>query len=170
MHGECVYCLRCIPHFSATRMSSEWLVERQRSAQDLNASKFLNFAADEVLIIYSMFLLNLYMHTVLQIEEAWHDHVMQLGRTISASTAVNTYFLFGRLFGVLRLQFSSLTHEACNYLGEDYKTIASHFLVTTEFLLSQFEIPKVYIDADIVSALCSLQYMAHNYYSHFFNT
>lgn len=88
--------------------------------------------------------------------------MVQLGRTISASTAVNTYFLFGRLFGVLRLQFSTLTREACNYLGEDYKTIASHFLVTTEFLLSQFEIPKVYIDADMVSflhfhLLCSLQ-------------
>lgn len=76
--------------------------------------------------------------------------MVQLGRTISANTAVNTYFLFGRLFGVLRLQFSSLTREACNYLGEDYKTIASHFLVTTEFLLSQFEIPKVYIDTDMV--------------------
>lgn len=88
-----------------------------------------------------------------QIEEAWNDHVVQLGRTISASTAVNTYFLFGRLFGVLRLQFSSLTREACNYLGEEYKTIASHFLVTTEFLLSQFEIPKVYIDADMVSCV-----------------
>ena len=79
--------------------------------------------------------------------------MVQLGRTISASTAVSTHFLFGRLFGVLRLQFSSLTHEACNYLGEDYKAIASHFLVTTEFLLSQFEVPKVYIDAEMVSSL-----------------
>ena len=65
-------------------------------------------------------------------------------------TAVHTYFLFGRLFHMIRGQFSHLTREACNYLGEDYKIIASHFLVTTELLLSQFQLPKIYIDAEMV--------------------
>lgn len=70
---------------------------------------------------------------------------------MSAKKAVNTYFLFGRLFGMIQSQFCQLTREACSYLGEDYKTIASHFLVTTELLLSQFQLPKVYIDAEMVS-------------------
>ena len=69
---------------------------------------------------------------------------------MSAKVAVNTYFLFGRLFHMIRSQFCNLTREACNYLGEDHKAIASHFLVTTEFLLTQFQLPKVYIDAEMV--------------------
>lgn len=69
---------------------------------------------------------------------------------MSAKVAVNTYFLFDRLFGMIRSQFCNLTREACNYLGEDHNAIASHFLVTTEFLRTQFQLPKVYIDAEMV--------------------
>lgn len=76
---------------------------------------------------------------------------MTLSQQMLAKVAVNTYFLFGRLFGMIRSQFCNLTREACNYLGEDHKTIASHFLVTTEFLLTHFQLPKVYMDAEIVS-------------------
>ncbi len=75
----------------------------------------------------------------------------KLSQKMSAKVAVDTYFLFGRLFGMIQSQFCHLTREACNYLGEDYKAIASHFLVTTEFLLSQFQLPKIYVDAEIVS-------------------
>ena len=96
-------------------------------------------------------LFSLTVSLLLQIEEVWHDHVTTLSCDKSPSTAVNTYFLFDRLLSTLRLQFSNLTREACNYLGNGFNSIASHFLVTTEFLLSEFEIPKIYIDAEMVS-------------------
>ncbi len=69
---------------------------------------------------------------------------------MSAKMAVGTYFLFGRLFDLIQSQFCNLTREACNYLGEYQKTIASQFLMTTEFLLSRLQLPKVYIDAEMV--------------------
>lgn len=74
----------------------------------------------------------------------------KLSQHMSARVAVSTHFLFGRLFGLVRSQFCNLTREACNYLGEDHKTIAAHFLVTTELLRTQFQLPKVYIDAEMV--------------------
>ena len=85
-----------------------------------------------------------------QIIEAWKQHVARLSRNKSGAVAVHTYYLFGRLFFVLRQQFSMLTREACNYLGETYHSIASHFLVTVELLLSQLELPKIYIDSELV--------------------
>ena len=85
-----------------------------------------------------------------KIDEAWRDHVTLLGRHKSPRTAVHTYFIIHRLFSVIRQQFCSLTREACNYLGENHHTIAAHFLVTVELLLSQFELPRVYIDSEMV--------------------
>lgn len=74
----------------------------------------------------------------------------KLSQQMSAKIAINTYFLFGRLFGLVQSQFCNLTREACNYLGEYQKAIASQFLMTTEFLLSQLQLPKVYVDAEMV--------------------
>ena len=87
----------------------------------------------------------------LQIGEVWRQHVASIGRDKTGALAVHTYYLFGRLFLVLRHQFSMLTREACNYLGETYHSVASHFLVTVELLLSQLELPKVYVDSELVS-------------------
>lgn len=71
---------------------------------------------------------------------------------------MHTTFIFNRLFTVVRQQVCNLTREACNYLGESYRTIAAHFLVTVELLFSQFELPKVYLDAELVSTtrLCTV--------------
>lgn len=77
---------------------------------------------------------------------------------MSAKIAASTYFLFSRLFDLIQSQFCNLTREACNYLGEDHKTVASHFLMTTEYLLGQLQLPKVYIDAEMV---CNVLYYVH---------
>lgn len=77
--------------------------------------------------------------------------MVSLGRDKSGAQAVHTHFLFGRLFPVLRQQFTVLTREACNYLGHAYNAIASHFLVTVELLGSQLQLPNVYVDSELVS-------------------
>ena len=100
---------------------------------------------------------------MLQIEEAWHNHVSALSRDKSPMVAVHSYFLFDRLFSTLRLQFSNLTREACNYIGNGFKSIASHFLVTAEFLMSDFEIPKVFIDSEMVSIYFVLYIIMHTH-------
>ena len=82
----------------------------------------------------------------------------KLCRDKSPSTAVHSYFIVNRLLSLLRTQSCNITREACNYLGNGFKSIASHFLVTNEFLLSQFELPKVYIDDEMV---CGLVDWAH---------
>ena len=75
----------------------------------------------------------------------------QLCQHKQATRAVHTYFLFSRLFGVLRHQLLTLTREACVYLGGQHSGSASHFLVTTEVLLNQFRLPRVYVDSELVS-------------------
>ena len=87
---------------------------------------------------------------VLQIVDVWKRHVASLGCDKPEQQAVHTHFLFVRLFPVLRQQFAVLTREACNYLGHSYSTIAAHFLVTVELLVSQFQLPSVYIDSELV--------------------
>lgn len=73
-----------------------------------------------------------------------------LSQDKSPSTAVHTFFLFDQLVTLLRLQLCGLTKEACNYIGNGFQSIASHFLVTTELLMSEFVLPKVFIDSDMV--------------------
>lgn len=89
---------------------------------------------------------------ILQIEEAWQGHVSLLSRQKSFKVAVHTHFLFPHLYAVLRQQLSSLTREACNYLANGYHNMAAHFLVTVELLYSQFQLPKVYLDSELVRA------------------
>ena len=88
----------------------------------------------------------------LQIEEVWQDHVTNLGRHKTCEVAVHTFFIFGRLFAVLRQQFCNLTREACNYLGEceHMRSIVTHFLSTVDMLSSEFELPKIYLDTELV--------------------
>ena len=78
-----------------------------------------------------------------------------LGCDKPGEQAVHTHFLFIRLFPVLRQQLTVLTREACNYLGHDYRTVAAHFLVTVELLGSQFQLPSVHIDSELVCCVCS---------------
>ena len=80
----------------------------------------------------------------------WQAHVIKLSQEMQPRVAIHTYFLFGRLFHMVRGQLCNLTREACNYLEEEFKTIASQFLVSTEFLYSQFQLPKIYIDEEMV--------------------
>ena len=87
---------------------------------------------------------------LLQIADMWKRHVGSLGCEKPEQLAVHTHFLFVRLFPVLRQQFTVLTREACNYLGHAYSTVAAHFLVTVELLGSQFQLPIVYIDSELV--------------------
>ena len=75
-----------------------------------------------------------------------------LGRDKTGTQAVHTHFLFVQLFPVLRQQLTVLTREACNYLGQAYNAIASHFLVTVELLGAQLQLPNVYIDSELVSS------------------
>jgi hypothetical protein len=85
-----------------------------------------------------------------EIADVWKRHVGSLGCEKPEQLAVHTHFLFVRLFPVLRQQFTVLTREACNYLGHAYSTVAAHFLVTVELLGSQFHLPIVYIDSELL--------------------
>jgi hypothetical protein len=85
-----------------------------------------------------------------EIADMWKRHVGSLGCEKPEQLAVHTHFLFVRLFPVLRQQFTVLTREACNYLGHAYSTVAAHFLVTVELLGSQFQLPIVYIDSELL--------------------
>jgi len=84
----------------------------------------------------------------------WQTHVTRLSLEMQPGEAIHTYFLLSRLFNMVRGQLCNLTREACNYLGEDLKTIASHLLMSTEFLFSQFQLPRIYIDEEMVSSFC----------------
>ena len=91
-----------------------------------------------------------YVAVAFQIDDVWKEHVARLGLDKSGARAVHTYYLFRRVLFVLRHQFSLLTREACNYLGDAYHTIASHFLVTVELLSSELQLPMVYVDSELV--------------------
>ena len=75
-----------------------------------------------------------------------------LGRHKTCEVAVHTFFIFGRLFGVLRQQFGNLTREVCNYLGEceSKRSVVAHFLITVDMLFTEFELPKIYLDTELV--------------------
>lgn len=95
-----------------------------------------------------------------QVEQAWRRHVHQLDHHRSAEVAVHTFFLFGRLYTAICQHLCSLTQEACNYVGNGHQSFAAHFTVTVEELLSQFELPRVFVDAELVRmmnrvALCA---------------
>ena len=90
-----------------------------------------------------------------QVEQAWRRHVHQLDHHRSAEVAVHTFFLFGRLYTAICQQLCSLTQEACNYVGNGHRSFAAHFTVTVEELLSQFELPRVFVDAELVSIMDS---------------
>ena len=89
-----------------------------------------------------------------QIEQTWRSHVSQLGHHRSSHIAVHTHFIFRRLFAAVCKQLCSLTQEACRYIGNGYQSFAAHFTVTVEELLSQFELPKVFVDAELVRVVC----------------
>lgn len=78
----------------------------------------------------------------------------QLGHHRSSHIAVHTHFIFRRLFAAICKELSSLTQEACRYIGNGYQSFAAHFIVTVEELLSQFELPKVFVDAELVRVTC----------------
>lgn len=86
-----------------------------------------------------------------EIEEYWREHVSTTLRDKSGVVAVNTFFLFNKLFMVIRQRFINLTKETCNYLEKSFKHLASHYLNAMEVLANQFECPKVYIDAQLFS-------------------
>jgi hypothetical protein len=85
-----------------------------------------------------------------EVADMWKRHVQSLGHCNAGAQTVHTHFLFVRLFPVLRQQLTVLTREACSYLGQAYITVASHFLVTVELLGSQFRLPRVYIDSELL--------------------
>ena len=127
------------------------LAEETSEQVQPEASRFISVAHDKVIIVVVSLTGNDESSRFLQIIEKWQDHVSKLGRLKSGKVGVHTHYLFHRLFLLVRQQFCHLTREACNYLGENYRAIASHFLVTVELLFTQFELPKVYIDAELVS-------------------
>ena len=49
-----LYIVQSNPPYTSFSPKRDWLMDRQGSAQDLNTSRFLNFAADEVCCITGM--------------------------------------------------------------------------------------------------------------------
>ncbi|XP_065885600.1 protein furry homolog isoform X2 [Dysidea avara] len=94
------------------------------------SSKFINVSFDEI-------------------EEYWREHVSTTLRDKSGVVAVNTFFLFNKLFMVIRQSFINLTKETCNYLEKGFKHLISHYLNAVEVVANQFECPKVFIDAEL---------------------
>ena len=88
-----------------------------------------------------------------QVEQAWTRHVYQLDHDRSAEVAVHTFFIFRRLYAAICQQLCSLTQEACNYIGNGHQSFAAHFTVTVEELLSEFELPRVFVDAELVGVM-----------------
>jgi hypothetical protein len=86
-----------------------------------------------------------------EIMEVWSEHVDTLGRSKNLSIAVNTFYLFQRLFKVVCQQICTMTQEATNYIASTLYNISTHFLVTTELITSQLKLPAVYVDIELIS-------------------
>ena len=67
---------------------------------------------------------------------------------------INLYIIINLAFffvsQVIRQQTCSLTQEAVSFMSESLWNISTHFLVTIELLSTQLEVPRIYLDTELV--------------------
>ena len=100
----------------------------------------------------------------------WQDHVVSLNQSKSPVVAVDTFFLFDRLFSVSYAEQSeippvyvlysmqvilrdvcSVTSDVCGRYSMSQLSMVSHFLVTVDQLSSELQLPYVFVSAAFVS-------------------
>ena len=103
----------------------------------------------------------------------WQDHVASLSHSKNSVVAVDTFFLFDRLFSVSCAEPSksgdtslfviqvilrdvcSVTSDVCSRysMSMNQLSMVSHFLVTVDQLSSELQLPCVFISSAFVSSV-----------------
>ena len=65
--------------------------------------------------------------------------------------AVHTFHLFNKLFRECRDGFVDLTTDACNFLTEAHRGVASKLIVVIEIIMNDWECPHVFLDYKVSS-------------------